>query len=87
MVVTLNTAISTPRASKVQKTNFKALPIEKIIKNDSYADMFRTDVSKGKYKKTEENVSHLTIAYKRTKDLGVKFFLEDVAKKWGVKFA
>jgi hypothetical protein len=86
MVVTLNTAISTPRASKVQKTNFKALPIDEISKNGSKAGMFRMEVSKGKYPKTDENVSHLTIAYNKTKDLLAKTYLNDVAKMWGVKF-
>ena len=88
MAVTLNTAISNPRASKVQKTNFKALPIEKIASNDAQAGMFasaafRNGIYKGqKIEKTEENVRDLlkaiAIAF-QNKKFGAKLALEQVA--------
>ena len=79
MIIGFNPTVS-------NKTDFKALPIEKIIKNGPEADMFRMDVSKGKYKKTDENVSHLNVAYNITKNILIKAYLNDVAKMWGVKF-
>ena len=86
MAVTLNTAISNPRASKVQKTNFKALQVSQISKNDSQARMFLVSVKKGIIQKTADNVRDLLLAINKTKDVGVKSYLEEAAYDvWGFK--
>lgn len=85
MITGFNPAVSNNRN---QRQNFKALPIDKITKNDAEAEMFRMAVSRGRVAKTDENVKDLFTAMDKAvneKKLGVKSFLDDVAERWGVK--
>lgn len=82
MITGFNPTVSNNRN---QRTNFKALPIDKIIENHRTAETFVLDVYKGKFPKTDENVQDLETAYNRTKDCGIKSHLEDAFEKWGVK--
>ena len=85
MLVSFNPNVSNKRQ---QSTNFKKLPIDKIIENTGEARRFASAASdesvyKGqKIVKNDENIKDLLEAMKKTDDIEILAYLKRVAEKF-----